>query len=96
MSKLPEILLLRCQLDGEAYDIIADFDTAYGQRDAEQVAFQAHKLKSSARTVGADNLADLCVTLELMSLDADWTGIDRLHPELRPALERVKNYVSRL
>ena len=87
---------MRCQLDGEAYDIIADFDTAYGQRDAEQVAFQAHKLKSSARTVGADNLAGLCVTLELMSLDADWTGIDRLHPELRPALEQVKNYVSRL
>jgi len=35
----------------QSEDIIADFDTAYGQRDAEQVSYQARKLKSSARTV---------------------------------------------
>ena len=77
-------------------DIVAAFDTACEQRDAEHVSFQAHKLKSSARTVGADKLAELCVTLELAGRDGDWTGIDGLHPQLRPALERVKDYVSGL
>ena len=77
-------------------DIIVDFDTAYGQRDAEQVSFHAHKLKSSARTVGADSLADLCLALELASQDADWTGIDSLFPQLRSAVERVNDYVSGL
>ncbi len=75
-------------------DIIAEFDTAYGQRDAAQVTFHAHKLKSSARTVGADSLADLCLALELAGRDADWTGIDSLFPDLRPAMERVKDYVN--
>ncbi len=76
--------------------IIAGFDTAYGQRDAAQVSFQAHKLKSSARTVGANSLADICLALELAGRDADWTGIDSLFPDLRPAMERVKGYVNGL
>ena len=77
-------------------DIVAAFDTACEQRDAEHVSFQAHKLKSSARTVGADALADLCRTLELAGRDADWTGIDRHSPQLRPEMERVKDYVDGL
>ncbi len=77
-------------------DIITDFNAAYGQRNAEQVSFQAHKLKSSARAVGANCLADLCLALEHASRDDDWTGIDSLFPQLRTAAERVKEYVSEL
>ena len=77
-------------------EIIAEFDAAFGQRDAKQVSFHAHKLKSSARTVGAHNLADLCLALEVAGGDADWTGMDRLSPQLRPAMVRVKDYVNGL
>ena len=62
----------------------------------EQISFQAHKLKSSSRVVGADSLADLCWALEVDGRDADWDNLDRLALKLRPAMERVKDYVNRL
>jgi PAS domain S-box-containing protein len=77
-------------------DIIAQLETAYGQRDAEQVSFQAHKLKSSARTVGAGSLADLCLGLELAGRNAEWTEIDWLFPELRPVVRTVKQHINSL
>jgi len=77
-------------------EIVEEVDAAYSQRDAEQISFQTHKLKSSARAVGADTMADLCLILEAAGQDEDWTGIDRNYPELGPALERVKKYVVEL
>jgi HPt (histidine-containing phosphotransfer) domain-containing protein len=77
-------------------NIIAQIETAYGQRDAEQVSFQAHKLKSSARTVGAGRLADLCLDLELAGRNAEWTEIDLLFPELRPVFRTVKQHINSL
>jgi CheY-like chemotaxis protein/HPt (histidine-containing phosphotransfer) domain-containing protein len=77
-------------------DIIAQLETAYGRRDAEQFSFQAHKLKSSARTVGADGLAELCLDLELAGRKAAWSEIDWLFPELRPDFRKVKHYINEL
>lgn len=80
----------------QSEQVVADFEAAYAQRDAEKVAFQTHKLKSSARTVGANYLADLCFTLEVSGRKVDWDEIDRLSPLMRPALEQVKAYIDRL
>lgn len=76
--------------------IVAEFEAACGQREAGQVSFHTHKLKSSARTVGADALADLCFSLEAAGRQEDWSEIDRLSPQMRPAMERVKAHVSKL
>ncbi len=81
---------------GQSEEIAADFETAFGQRDAAQVKFQAHKFKSSARTVGANKLADLCLALEVAGGEDNWLEIDRLAEALRPELERVKNYIAML
>ena len=80
------------QTDG----ILGAFETAYEQRDAEQVLFQAHKFKSSARTVGANDLADLCLALEIAGRDESWDEIDRLCGGLRPAAHKVRKYVAEL
>mgnify|MGYP001223645601 CR=1 FL=1 len=43
---------------------MTDLSAAVDQESAAQVKSLAHKLKSSARTVGAHVLADLCEALE--------------------------------
>ena len=80
----------------QAEAIIAEINTACEARDAEQVSFLAHKLKSSARTVGADSLADLCLDLEVAGREAGWSVIDNLCPELAPAMDRVREFINDL
>jgi len=80
----------------QTQDIVTEFTTAYQRRDAQQISFCAHKLKSSARTVGANQLAELCYDLDVAGRNADWAGIDRLAGEIQPAADRVGEYVSNL
>jgi PAS domain S-box-containing protein len=80
----------------QSEEILSGIESAFEQRDEEQVSFLSHKLKSSARTVGADNLSDLCLALETASQHPDWDEIDILAPGMRPEVERVKRYVDRL
>lgn len=80
----------------QARQIVEVLETAYGQRDAGQIAFQTHKLKSSARTVGANDLADICFSLEIAGRNEDWAEIDSLFVGLRPAAEQVGSYVDDL
>jgi PAS domain S-box-containing protein len=75
-------------------DILADLETAYGEHDAQQVKFHAHKLKSSARTLGADQLADLCLALEVAGRNANWSEIDKVAGDTGPALDQVRDYVN--
>ncbi len=75
-------------------NIFVDFEAAFGQQDMEQISFHAHKLKSSAKTVGAESLAELCQDLEIAARSKDWPRISRLSTDLKPAIDRVKNYVS--
>jgi len=75
---------------------VEECESAYEQRDADKVAFQTHKLKSSARTVGADQLADLCFALEIAGKKTDWDKIDSVFLALRPAIEQVRHYIDSL
>ncbi len=77
-------------------EILVAFEAAYSQHDAEQVAFHAHKLKSSACTVGANQLADSCLALEVAGRAANWTAIDSLIGGLRPAANKVREYVDEM
>ncbi len=75
-------------------DVFAEFETAFRQRALEQVRFHAHKLKSSARTVGANSLADLCFALETAAQNEEWEEIDGLATDLKPTVDRVKDYIN--
>lgn len=55
----------------------------------------AHKLKSSARAVGAIALADLCQGLEKASKANDWRKVESLLPEFRKATESVVDEIDR-
>ena len=80
----------------QSQEIVDDIDAAYKQHDAGQISFQAHKLKSSARTVGADKLADLCLALEGAGQRDEWSEIDLVAPTMQPEMERVKRYIDSL
>ncbi|MDX2504477.1 MAG: Hpt domain-containing protein [Gammaproteobacteria bacterium] len=62
----------------------------------EKPSFFAHKLKSSARLVGANALADLCLALEVAGKSIDWSEIDSLMPELPSEMDLVTDFINGL
>ncbi len=62
-------------------EITSDFNRALADRNAEEVRGNAHKLKSSARALGANALADLCFSLETAAKSADWESIEIMIPK---------------
>ena len=73
---------------------VTALEKACADRDAGQVLFHAHRLKSSSLTIGAEILAGLCLELERAGSDGDWVSIDSLVPEVSPALEHVNTYID--
>ena len=78
----------------QSNEVLTQFETAYSQHDSDQIRFHSHKLKSSALTVGAHSLADLCFALEEAGKNSNWNEINGLANELKPAIEQVKDYVK--
>lgn len=65
-------------------------------RSAEGVRAAAHKLKSSARSVGAHALADTCFELERAGGSEDWNTVDASVPRLPDLMMDVSGYVKAL
>jgi PAS domain S-box-containing protein len=76
--------------------IVEDIEEAFGARRAEDIGAGAHKLKSSSRAVGANDLADLCAALEKAGKASDWDGIDALAPRLGGLMQEVTDYIEAL
>ena len=68
---------------------IGELKSAWDERNAPDIKGAAHKLKSSSRSVGANELADTCQA-------ADWGTIDELAPRLDPLYAAVKAYIDML
>ncbi|RZI42568.1 PAS domain S-box protein [Herbaspirillum sp. HC18] len=77
-----------------ATEAVAEIEAAYAVRAAQGIGAVAHKLKSSARTVGADDLADLCQLLEEAGRISDWSTIEETMPLLAPAFAVVNNFID--
>jgi HPt (histidine-containing phosphotransfer) domain-containing protein len=80
----------------QAENIVIEIYTACDAGEAEQVSFLAHKLKSSARMVGVDDLADLCLNLEAAGKHGEWSIIKNICPELSNTVNLVKDHFIRL
>jgi len=76
--------------------IIGEIEHSYSTRSAGGVAAAAHKLKSSARSVGANKLADLCQSLETAGKANDWSVIDQSMPHLSDTFSKVTEYIENL
>ncbi len=79
-----------------AQSIAAEIVAAHAERSAAAVGAAAHKFKSSARTVGAFSLADLCQALETAGKAGDMKEIDKLAPRLDEELRQVLDHIAAL
>lgn len=75
-------------------EVISGIETAQQADDADQVGFLGHKLKSSARTVGANSLADLCFELECAGKEGDLDTIKAISGSMRGIAAQVSQYVE--
>jgi HPt (histidine-containing phosphotransfer) domain-containing protein len=76
--------------------IIREIKTGWEKRSAEEVEMAAHKLKSSAKSVGAFELGDICSTLETAGMEKDWETIDKFAPLLDSVMNEVEQYIKGL
>jgi len=75
---------------------VGEIEASFADRSADGVAKAAHKLKSSARSVGANELADLCQILETAGKAENWDEIDKAAPRLPGTIEKVVKYMDNL
>jgi PAS domain S-box-containing protein len=73
-----------------AEQITAAFETA----NIVEVGHLAHKMKSSARTVGANGLADCCQAMEQASKAGDYEDIAQLVHRFTPLFEQVRGWIE--
>jgi len=79
-----------------ASEIVGEVNRGFDEKSPESVAKAAHKLKSAARSIGANALADLCLTLESAGKNGDWPTIETAVPELNAESTVVLDYISAL
>jgi HPt (histidine-containing phosphotransfer) domain-containing protein len=72
----------------------SEFESAWRAQSAEAMKGVAHKLKSSALTVGAVQLAGVCDQLEMAGKGQAWTQVELIYPQLQPAVDAVCQYIS--
>ncbi len=58
----------------------------------DDIKAACHKIKSSARSIGAVQLATLCERTEAAATDADWASINETIPKIDVAMSEVARY----
>jgi len=79
-----------------ALRIAVDLQTTCAAGDAAATAALAHKLKSSARSVGALRLGDLCETMEKAGKGGNTQALTGLLAEFKRELAGVNGYLQRV
>jgi CheY-like chemotaxis protein/HPt (histidine-containing phosphotransfer) domain-containing protein len=72
----------------------ADMREAFAAGELMRGGAEAHKLKSSARSVGALALGELCAELELASAARDADGLNRLLAAFDAEFDRVEHFLD--
>jgi two-component system sensor histidine kinase/response regulator len=79
----------------DAQERIAALRDAAARHDAQTIAREAHALKGSAATLGAQQIVAICAALEGMAQAHDLTGVGGVLAQLDPALVRVRVALDR-
>jgi two-component system, sensor histidine kinase and response regulator len=74
----------------------ADLAAACAAQRAAQAAAIAHKLKSSARSVGALKLGELCADIEIAGHAGDFAAVAALLPDFDTEIRTVDEWLSHL
>ena len=76
--------------------IIEDLVAAARMKNFDNICAQSHKLKSSAKTIGANALAALCLNLEQAGIEKNPDHLETMSAQLTDEFERVKHYINAL
>ena len=79
-----------------AKENIQEIADAYAEHSAAGVAQASHKLKSSARSVGAQEIAELCTVLEKAGKADEWDEINTTVPKLATSFGKVVDFIYKL
>jgi signal transduction histidine kinase/CheY-like chemotaxis protein/HPt (histidine-containing phosphotransfer) domain-containing protein len=79
-----------------SHQIIKDIQNGWKEHSAEAVKQAAHKLKSSAGSIGATELADVCKSLETAGKEEDWEMINKKMPNLDQLMEEIEGFINGL
>jgi signal transduction histidine kinase/HPt (histidine-containing phosphotransfer) domain-containing protein len=91
-----EVIGLLKSFLGMSAPILDEMKTAFQNNDAGVIASCAHKLKSSARSIGAAALADLSTEIEAAGRSGDWSAITKTMPRLELAFSDVAAYIDNI
>jgi two-component system sensor histidine kinase/response regulator len=72
-----------------AMETLAEMEKAFIKDDVKSISQQGHKLKSSARAIGATDLAEKCEIIEKAGKVNDLATIENLLPELALDLHKI-------
>ena len=90
-----KLSLILSEFPSAAWKVVGEIESAFKAKDWAAVGAAGHKFKSSARTIGATQLADICEALEKAGKAGDDKTINKLMPKLRPAMEALDAYIRR-
>lgn len=68
--------------------------TALAERDTDQLAYLTHSLKGSAATMGAEQLRESCLALELAAREGDVARSDACFEELEERIDEVYAFMK--
>ncbi|MCC6922548.1 MAG: response regulator [Nitrosomonas sp.] len=77
-----------------AEETLSEIETAKKHRDIKSMGRLGHKLKSSARTLGAHHFAELCDGLEIAGADNDWQQAEQLSNQILASFEHIKRQIE--
>jgi len=78
-----------------ANSVLAEMQIAQVKNDLPMLGRLGHKLKSSARTIGAASFADLCESLEKTAVNNDRSGAELVLPKITTLLEQITQQLER-
>jgi len=79
-----------------ATDNVGGINAAFEAKSLDGIVDNSHKLKSSARSIGANRLADVCETLEAAGKSKEMGIIEVTFTELAPAFDAVVKHIEGL
>ncbi len=77
-------------------EVLIELETAKTHRDIKSMECLGHKLKSSARTMGAYYFADLCSGLEIAGMNNDWRQAERLSNRILESFQYIKRQIEQV
>ncbi len=77
-------------------ETLIELETAKMRCDIKSMECLGHKLKSSARIMGADYFADLCNGLEIAGMNNDWRQAERLSNRILESFQYIKRQIEQV